>query len=872
MSRKILFSIAYFFIITNLICLGDLTAKDKDGQILNLTKNWFLQSSQKISEKGETISSIGFTAKNWMPVTVPTTIMGALVKNNVYKDLFVGNNLLTVDKEQFKNSWWFRTEFSLPNKNLPVTFLQLNGLIYRANIWINGKLVADSGKIFGSYRQFELNISEFVKTNGKNVLAVEIFSAKPGEPNVGFVDWTPKPPDNNMGLWREVKIKSCGSVSVKFPFVKSKIDLENFKTAELTVTAELQNNTAQKIEAEVAGEIEKIKFSKKIELNGNETRVVTFDPKDFPQLKIDNPRIWWTHDFGKQELYNLNLNVSVDKKISDAAKTIFGIREVTDYFTEAGYRGYKLNGKKILIRGGGWSDDLFLRQSEENLERQIEYAKFMNLNTIRLEGVWGNDETLFNLCDKEGIFLMVGWSCQWEWDKLLGKKCDNFGGISTPEEIDLISKSWRDQIKWLRNHPAIFVWAYGSDLIPRPALEQKYLDIFKEDDPTRPFLQSTAFKNSKLTGKTGVKMNGPYDYVPPIYWYVDTKNGGAFGFNTETGPGPQVPPMESIKKMIPKDHLWPVDTMWNFHCGGNVFNSLAKYNEAIEKRLGAPTGLEDYLTKAQFINYEGMRAMFEAFNSNKFKATGIIQWMYNSGWPKLWWQLYDYYLMPNGAFYGAKKACEPIHVQYNPAEKRVELVNSTLHDTGNLLVEINVYDYNMKSVFSNKVITSVKANETKRLNTISDLKIDSKIYFVNLKLSQFQGKLLGSNLYTLSTVPDVLDSAKTTWWITPLKEFADYKDLNNLEKIKVDSKIKFKDENGKVKFEALIKNNTDKIALSLEMMITKGQKGEAVLPVFIEDNYFSLLPKEEKSVTGYFYKKDLEGKQPALKLTGWNLK
>jgi exo-1,4-beta-D-glucosaminidase len=847
-------------------------AKENANTALNLTKGWHLQTSAKISEKGEQISQNGYKTTNWLPVNVPTTVMGALVKNNVYKDLFMGNNLLSVDKEQFKKSWWFRTEFKLPKNGLNTTLLELNGIIYRANVWLNGKLVADSGTVFGSYRRFELNVTDFVNRAGTNVLAIEVFTAKPGEPNVGFVDWNPIPPDHNMGLWREVKIKTCGQAAVNFPFVKSKIDLEEFKSAELTVTAEVKNFSSEKIETEVTGQIEKIKFSQKVLLQPGEQKLVTFDPKDFPQLKINNPRIWWTHDYGKPELYNLKIDVTVNKKQSDVKETSFGIREVKDYFTEAGYRGYKLNGKNILIKGGGWTDDIFLRQSEDNLKAQIEYAKHLNLNTIRLEGVWGNDETLFNLCDKEGIFLMVGWSCQWEWDKLLGKKCDNHGGIITPEEIDVVSKSWRDQIKWLRNHPAVFVWAYGSDLVPRPALEQKYLDIFKEDDPTRPFLQSTAFKKSQLTGNSGVKMNGPYDYVPPIYWFTDTKNGGAFGFNTETGPGPQVPPLESIKKFIPKEHLWPIDTMWHYHCGGNVFYSLARYTEAIEKRLGKPAGLDEYLTKAQFTNYEGMRAMYEAFASNKYNATGIIQWMYNSAWPKLWWQLYDYYLMPNAAFYGAKKACEPLHAQYNPATQKVEVVNHTLNKTETLFVAISVYDFNMKPVFNRSVLTVLAPNETRALTSLAECKVSGKVYFIDLKMKDMKGKQISSNFYTLSTVPDVLDSAKTTWWVTPLKEFADFKDLNTLEKVSVNSKMKTSEAGEKVNFEITLKNPTDKLAFSIEMLITKGKSGQSVLPVFLDDNYVSLLPKEEKVIKGYVNKKDLGGKTPVLKLNGWNLK
>jgi exo-1,4-beta-D-glucosaminidase len=869
---KRFFSCIMFLSLISLVFSTSLYSKETTGSSQNLTKGWFIQSSEKAGDKGDVISSSGYSTKSWIPATIPSTVMGTLVKNKIYKNLYVGKNLLTVPKEQFEKSWWFRTEFKIASPNTTTT-LQFNGIIYRANIWFNGKLIADSGTVFGSYRQFEFNVSNLVSAKGKNTLAVEIFPAKPGEPNVGFVDWNPKAPDNNMGLWREVKVKTSGDVSLRFPFVKSKVELEGYKTADLIITAELKNNTDKKVEGELSGKIEAIKFSKKVTLEPNESKLVTLDANEFSQLRINNPRLWWTFDYGKPELYNLSLQFKESNKISDESFTTFGIREISDYFNEEGGRGYKLNGKKILIRGGGWADDLFLNQSLPNLKTQIEYAKHINLNTIRLEGIWGNDETLFNLCDQNGIFLMVGWSCQWEWDKLLGKKCDNFGGISTPDEMKLISQSWKDQIKWLRNHPSIFVWMYGSDLIPRPELEKMYQATLKEDDPSRPYLQSASVKTSSVTGKTGVKMNGPYDYVPPIYWFTDTVNGGAFGFNTETSPGPQVPPMESIRKMFPKDHLWPIDSVWFYHCGGNVFNSLARYNEAMDNRLGKPAGLQEYLDKAQYLNYEGMRAMYEAFGANKYKATGIIQWMYNSAWPKLWWQLYDYYLMPNGAFYGAKKASEPLHIQYNPGKNEVEIVNNTLNAEKNVASMVSIYDFSMKRVFSTQIICNSDANSAKSILKIPELKLTDKVYFIDLKLYYFNTKkLIGSNFYALPTVNDSLDLAKTTWYTTPLKQFADLKDLNKLEKVKVNTKFYLKEEKDKVIFAVDLKNPTDKLAFNIELLITKGPKGESVLPVFLEDNYISLLPNEEKIINGYVYKSDLGGKAPALKINGWNLK
>ena len=379
----------------------------------------------------------------------------------------------------------------------------------------------------------------------------------------------------------------------------------------------------------------------------------------------------------------------------------FGIREIADYRTEEGYRGFKLNGRKILIRGGGWADDLLLDVKHKKLQAEVLYARHMNLNALRLEGFWGTSQDLYNLCDENGILIMVGWSCQWEWTDYLGRPADEpYGGITTPEIMDLVAESWKDQILWLRNHPAIFVWAEGSDMIPHPDLERRYIAILKEIDPTRPTLVSTKGKTSEITGPSGVKMLGPYDYVPPVYWYVDTKNGGAYGFNTETGPGPQVPPLESLRKMMPEDKLWPINDFWNFHCSRGMFKDLARYNEAMDRRLGPAKDLEDYLRKAQFLNYEAMRAMFEAFVANKYKSTGVIQWMYNSAWPKLWWQLYDYYLQPNGAFYGARKAGEPVHLIYNYGNQEIAAVNSSATPSPKLKATIRVLDFGLKEIVS----------------------------------------------------------------------------------------------------------------------------------------------------------------------------
>ena len=467
---------------------------------------------------------------------------------------------------------------------------------------------------------------------------------------------------------------------------------------------------------------------------------------------------------------------------------------------------------------------------------------------------------------------MVGWSAHWEWAPYFGGPVDKFGGIKTEEQMDVVARSWKDQIVWLRNHPSVFLWVYGSDKLPRPELEKRYLEIHKKYDPTRPFAGAAQEHTSSLTGPTRMKMRGPYDYVPPDYWYIDTAYGGAFGFNTETGPGPQVPVLESLKKMIPADSLWPIGDAWKYHSARGMFHNVKNYTNAMDKRLGKATDLTDYLRKAQYLNYEGMRAMFEAFVANRFKATGIIQWMYNSSWPKLWWQLYDYYLMPTGAFYGARIANEPLHISYNYGNNGIDISNNTAENADALSAEINVLNLDMKSIFKKTIpLASLNERATKQLFTLpSDLQL-SKTWFLDLRLYDKQHKLISTNFYVLSTQKDSLNFAKTDWYITPQSAYADLTGLQDLPKVKLQQSESITKKGNDTYVEVKLKNPSDHLAFMVYLDMKKKGTGESVVPVFWDENYITLLPGEERMVTVHCHTTDLNGNDPEIIVSGWNI-
>ena len=300
----------------------------------------------------------------------------------------------------------------------------------------------------------------------------------------------------------------------------------------------------------------------------------------------------------------------------------------------------------------------------------------------------------------------------------------------------------KSQVIWLRNHPSILTWATGSDAMPKAGLENKYNRVLKQYDPTRPLLVSSGKFTSEISGPSGMKMNGPYEYVPPVYWYEDKKLGGAFGFNSETGPGPQIPPIWCIRQMMPEDKLWPpLNDHWNWHSGRKDFNSVKVYLNALNKRYGEPKNLEELALKAQMMNYEAIRPMFEAFVVNKPVSTGVVQWMLNSPWPEFYWQLYDYSLMPTGALYGTKKACQPLNLIYNYFDKKVYASNDARGAMENYEAVISLYNIQSEKVFEQSLKVSAPENKSVLLSELPVLKGDHEVYFLDLKLKNPSGKL-----------------------------------------------------------------------------------------------------------------------------------
>jgi exo-1,4-beta-D-glucosaminidase len=570
----------------------------------------------------------------------------------------------------------------------------------------------------------------------------------------------------------------------------------------------------------------------------------------------------------------LDLTFTIGGEVSDSLSTAFGIRQVTSALNDTGTRVFSVNGRPIQIRGGAWAPDIFQRRSRKRQEAEVAYFRDLNLNAVRFEGKF-EDEAMFDLLDRNGMLVLIGWNC-----------CDTWQapGSWNEDQRQIAYASLRSQMYRLRIHPSLLVFMNGSDMPPSigaydnwvgdPAVEQEYLNIEADLQWPNVVLSSASdFESPVEAEPTGVKMLGPYEWVAPVYWETDTEHaaGGAWSFATEISPGPSIPPLESLKKFIPPDHLWPIDDFWTYHAGVEPFDNFNIFTAAMNARYGTAHSVADYAEKAQIAAYESHRAMFEAYGRNKYQAGGLIQWMARNAWPSMIWHLYDHYLRPGGAYYGVKNATELLHVQYSYADRAVVVVNSLRSGRPRLKVKAAIYNLGGTLRFTkNATLDGIAPDSATTAFTLPELTGLTSTYFLRLTLSDASDKVLSLQTYWLSTTPDVVDWANTDWWGTPPASFANMQALATLPRVNLTWAQDVVTRAGRNEHSVTVTNPSGAVAFFVHLKITKGRGGEEVLPVRWQDNYFTLLPHESRTVQGDYEVADLGGAAPVVQLDSWN--
>ena len=610
-----------------------LAAAADPGGTTALRDDWTLQTSVKAKD-GAAISQPGFATAGWYKAKVPSTVLGSLVDAGVYKDPFFAKNMSKISQDPFKTSWWYRKEFAAGGAPRRAHPAGIRGPQLQGGAWLNGKETQTKANLLGVWHHLvELDVDATLR-DGANALAVEVFPPVAGDYTLGFVDWNPVPADKNMGLYRDVQLRRTGTVSAEDVFVQTKVDTKTLKEASLTVSTALVNHGDKPVTGTVTGEIGKIRFQVPYTLAASEKKALSVSPAEAAALKVRNPKLWWPNNLGEPDLYRLELEADVEGP-SDRREVDFGIRQFGDYLDAEGHRAYTVNGKPILVRGGGWVDDLLLADSDRRLEDQMRTCATSTSTPSAWRGSGAQPHELYELADRHGILVWVGWSCQWEWENYLGQPVDEtFGAVDTEAEMDLVTRSLRDQVIRLRNHPSVMVWNLGSDMLPRPALERRYRELLAEIDPTRPPLAACSVRTSEVSGPTGVKMNGPLRVGPPRLLVSRLGARRRLRLQHRDRPGARSRrPLRACGACCP-----PRTGGRSTRCGTTTRAATSSRPRAATSRRSTPAtagrgGLEEFAASRRRQAYEAMRPMFEAYSRSKYISTGVIQWMLNNAWP-----------------------------------------------------------------------------------------------------------------------------------------------------------------------------------------------------------------------------------------------
>lgn len=854
---------------------------------LVVSAGWQLQDIAKVPESGEVLSNPGYSAANWYKATVPGTVLTSLVNEGVYPEPLYGENNRPdkIPESLCRTSYWYRTELTIPaGFNGKHVWLNFDGINYIADIWANGRRL---GEIRGAFSRGVFDITSIAGAGERVAIAVLIKPPpNPGEPqeqtvalgmggNGGVMshdgptfissqgwDWIPAIRDRNMGIWQNVTLTSTGPVVIQDPYVVTDLPLPQTDRAEVMIEAKVRNVSGEKQTGVLRGTLGDHRIeSGLLVLSPGESTLTKF------KVSIDRPKLWWPNGLGDPYLYPLELRFQVGSVVSDTERLNVGIREVSYSIAGSDNLGLVVNGVPVFAKGGNWGmDEAMKRSPRERLEAQIRLHREANYTIIRNWVGQSTSEDFYDLCDRYGILV---------WDEFFQPNPSDSGrarggnGDDDIADIPMYLANVREKVLRFRNHPSIALWCGRNEGVPTPAaINEGNAAILKELNPDRLYQPSS-------TDGRGVRSGGPYAWRTPEAFYAGPARGGrgrgrgpASGpasapastplepFKTEIGSA-SIPTLESIKSFLdPKD--WnpvPLNDAWAAHdlCRGNGQGD--QYPARVTARYGAFTDLPSFVRKAQLMNYEAHRAMYEGRQAKMFNpSNAVINWMSNPAQPSFTWQVYSYDLEPFGSFFGTQKACEPVHIQMNQDDWRVMVINNTARDLVGLTATVRVVNMDGSEKKQRSLPAVAKSSSANDLGPIEFPADVSDVHFVKLELRDSNNRIISHNFY----------------WRGKAQQ-ADFTAMDSMPTVGLNASASYRVEKGKCLVEVTLSNPTKQVALMAHAQLRREESNQRVLPVYYSENYVSLLAGEQRTIRIEASVDDLKGEKPMVVVDGWNV-
>jgi len=809
--------------------------------------NWTLQRSSLVNGEGSDISTVGYDAKDWVIATVPSTVASSYYNVGAIPDIRYDDDQLQISESFFLSDFWYRDEFTLPESfsGKPLV-LNFDGINWKADIYFNSEYI---GHIDGAFIRGKFDVTSLAKP-GVNALAVKIYkNDNPGvikeqtaitaDTNGGVLgadnptmhcaigwDWIPTVRGRNIGIWNDVFL-SCyeGGVSIDDVFVNTDLPLPSTDYADLTPTVTLTNNTSEDKTALVELVYGDTPITAEVLVPASKTIDAVL-----PTTRLSSPNLWWPNGYGDHYLYDVKTTVKVAGVVSDTKQQKSGVREMS-YKEDGQALDIYVNGRRLIGNGGNWGyPEINLNYRAREYETAVAYHADMNYTMIRDWVGQTGDEEFYEACDRHGIMVWQDFWLANPWDG------------PDPDNNSMFMKNAEDYVRKIRNHPSLAIYVGRNEGYPPKELNDALENLVKDLHPGMFYIPHSA--------EGYVSGNGPYRALPVEEYFNAIR--GRDKLHSERGM-PNVMTYESITRMLREENYWPQTSVWGVHdYTMENAQSCATFNEMIETAFSQPKDLKEFSSWAQWINYNGYRAMYE---SRSWNRKGLLIWMSHSCWPSMVWQTYDYYFEPTAAYFGVKKASAPIRIQWNPVTRNVEVVNNNAGDQNGLSAYAAILNYDGTLVWEDTVSLDAKEDTTNPVFTpaIDDMNM-SDTYYIKLKLCKGD-EVIADNFY----------------W-EDKNGNGEYKQLLSLPEVNLDVTKKVTLDNGQYCMEVSVKNNTSTPALMVRFHVQGKTTGESIVPAMYEDNFFSLLPSESKTVKITFKQEDTRNEKPQLVVEGFNVK
>lgn len=812
----------------------------KDGRLMLGGGDWILQHASQVKASGEELSQEGTPTEGWITATVPGTVLMSYVNIGALPHPNYDDNINQISESFFNSDFWYRTSFNVPDSFLKRhTYLCFDGINWKADVYLNGRQI---DRIEGAFKRGRTDVSNLLK-KGTNTLAVRVIknehygavkekTAESTSFNGGILgadnptfhatigwDWITTVRGRDMGIWNDVYLKNEGDVSVADPLVNTRL-AEKDTTVTLSITTDVKNSATRPVTGTLRAWVGDVSVEKQLSLGAGQQISVLLTDDEFPELANLRMRLWWPNGYGEPYLHDAGVAFIENGVVSDSLHFKAGLRQVTYRDENTQFKIY-INNRRLIPFGGNWGfseHNLCYRGREYDIA--VDYHRQMHFNMIRNWVGQTGDKEFYDACDRHGIMV---WQDFWLANPVDGPD---------PYDNSLFMNNASDYINRIRRHPSIAFYCGRNEGYPSKTLNPALRALVDMQHPGMAYIPSSA--------DDGVSGHGPYRAMPIKYYFEHTSG----RLHSERGM-PNVMNYESLERAINPEHVWPQSRYWGLHDytmkgaqGGESFNKL------LYEAFGQPQSAEEFATLAQWINYDGYRAMYESGSRDR---QGLLIWMSHPCWPSMVWQTYDYYFDPNGGFFGSKKACEPLHIQLNAATDSVEVVNECAGNNEGLIAHVEISDMNGRTLWQEQKSVDSREDSTQPIIKISVPANITDVYYIKLTLNESSGHIISENVYVKG------------------REEGNLKALRTLKKIHVESQVAITGNNATVK----LTNNNDIPALMLRLELM-GNDGEQILPVNYSDNYFHLMPGEEKAVHISWNKRDTRGAEPMVVIKGFN--